>query len=522
MCTRWAKLAGLGVLIGLSAGVAFWQYQEYQHETQMARSALERQAEALHHAVVGGIRSHRRLGRFIELQIQGALEELVEARDVLAVAICTSTGKPILAAGQKQLVQSPPDRPGFSWRPEALIYSSPFILSAEPGFGGPGAGRPWWSAMAEDAKAPGKADTARQNGGTENVPSGKAAGARWSQGADDGSAAPKRGGPWWAGAESEHGAGTPAGPGPKYGRGRQPWGQPPTASESLLAAGGEFLVVLALDRSATDAYLQRAGWLRFGLAGAGIGLLLCTALAGWMGFRLVQARSRAQLLEMEARHLRDLSQAAAGLAHQTRHPLGLLRGWAQRLAQSDLQSQEARQRAQALMEECDRLTARLNQFLTFARPRDPEPESVPLGELVQELEALLQPDWESKRLRLRYQPPSNGADLVEADRDMLRQALFNLLQNAIQASPEGGEIVIGLTGGHDGRCRLSVADQGPGVPEADRPKLFTPYFTTREEGTGLGLAIVRRIAAAHGWQVGYQERPEGGSVFWIAGIRRSR
>jgi len=465
----WAKLAGLGILIGLSAGMAFWQYQEYQHETQLARTALERQAEALHHAVVGGIRSHRRLGRFIELQIQGALEELVEAQDVLAVAICTSTGKPILAAGQKQLIQSPPARPGFSWQPEALVYSSPFTLSAEPGFGGPGGG-----------------------------------------------------GPWWAAPQTEHGAGTPAGPGPKYSRGRQTWAQPPTPSESLLATGGQFLAVLALDRSATDAYVLRAGRLRFGLAAVGIGLLLCTALAGWMGFRLVQARSRTQLLEMEARHLRDLSQAAAGLAHQTRHPLGLLRGWAQRLAQSDLQSQEARQRAQALMEECDRLTARLNQFLAFARPRDPEPELVPVGELVRELEALLQPDWESKHLRLRYQPPPDGADLLEADRDMLRQALFNLLQNAIQASPEGGEIVIGLTGGHDGRCRLSVADQGPGVPEADRPKLFTPYFTTREEGTGLGLAIVRRIAAAHGWQVGYQERPEGGSVFWIAGIRRSR
>ncbi|HPP51729.1 MAG TPA: HAMP domain-containing sensor histidine kinase [Thermoguttaceae bacterium] len=479
----WAKLIGMAGAAAAAAGIGFWQYQEYQHESQLARTVLERQAEALHHAVVGGIRSHRRLGRFIELQIQGALQELVEAQDVLAVAIAAD-GKPILSAGPKEYLDPLPTEPGFAWRPEALVYIHPFTLSADAGFRGPGAGGPWKDAGAEGAQGP-----------------------------------TKPGGPWWAGGEK--GGHGPGGQGPKYGRGRFAWQDPPTASENLLAAGGDFLAVLVLDRSGTDAYVARAAQLRFGLAAVGIALVLCTALAGWMGFRLLQTRTRTQLLEMEARHLRDLSQAAAGLAHQTRHPLGLLRGWAQRLAQSDLQSDEARQRAHALMEECDRLTARLNQFLAFARPRDPEPEPVSLGDLIRELEVLLQPDWESKQLRFRYHPPPDGADMVEADRDMLRQALFNLVQNAIQASPEGGEIAIRLTKWDDGRCRLSVADQGPGVPEEDQAKLFTPYFTTREGGTGLGLAIVRRIAAAHGWQVGYQQRGEGGSVFWIAGLRRS-
>ncbi len=482
--TRLVWAAGM---VAASAGLAFWQYKEYQHESQLARSVLERQAEALHHAVVGGIRSHRRLGRFLEVQIQAALQELVEAQDVLAVAIAAADGKPILSAGPKEYLEPLPTASGFSWRPEALVYIKSFPLSADLGYRGPGSGGPWRSANTENDPLP-----------------------------------TKPGGSRWAGGEKgEHGTAARGGPGPKYGWGRMTWQDPPTASERLLAAGGQFLVVLALDRSGTDASVARAGRLRFWFAAVGIGLVLCAALAGWMGFRLLQTRTRTQLLEMEARHLRDLSQAAAGLAHQTRHPLGLLRGWAQRLAQSDLQSDEARQRAQALMEECDRLTARLNQFLAFARPRAPEPEPVRLGELVRELEVLLQPDWQSKQLRLRYHPPPDGADMVEADRDMLRQALFNLVQNAIEASPEGGEIELRLISGHDGRCQLRVADQGPGVPEDDQPKLFTPYFTTREGGTGLGLAIVRRIAAAHGWQVGYQQRGGGGSIFWIAGLRRS-
>jgi len=470
----WTKLIW-GAGAAAAVGIGFWQYQEYQHESQLARTVLQRQAEALEHAVVGGIRSHRRLGRFIEVQIQAALQELVEAADVLAAAIGTADGKPILSAGEKTYLDPLPTAPGFTWQPGALVYVSRFTLVGDQGPLGPG-------------------------------PPGSGVG------------------PWWAGSEKgEHG---PGGPGPKsapkYGRGRWTWAEPPTASESLLAAGGEFVAVLVLDRAGTDAQVVRAGRVRLWLAAVGMGLLLCAALAAWSTLRLLRARTQAQLLEMESRHLRDLSQAAAGLAHQTRHPLGLLRGWAQRLAQSDLQTDEARQRAQALMEECDRLTARLNQFLAFARPRDPEPEPVPLGELIRELEVLLQPDWEAKRLRFRYHPPPDGADRVEADRDMLRQALFNLVQNAIQASPEGGEIAIRLTSGHDGRCRLTVADQGPGVPEEDRPKLFSPYFTTREDGTGLGLAIVRRIATAHGWQVGYQQPGEGGSVFWMDGLRAVR
>ena len=101
---------------------------------------------------------------------------------------------------------------------------------------------------------------------------------------------------------------------------------------------------------------------------------------------------------------------------------------------------------------------------------------------------------------------------------MLRQALFNLLQNAIQASPAGATIETSVVCRRDGTRRFEVADRGPGVPEVVAGKLFSPYFTTRPGGTGLGLAIVRRIAAAHGWEVGYTPRSGGGAVLWLDGI----
>jgi signal transduction histidine kinase len=103
---------------------------------------------------------------------------------------------------------------------------------------------------------------------------------------------------------------------------------------------------------------------------------------------------------------------------------------------------------------------------------------------------------------------------------MLRQALFNLAQNAIQFSPEGATVEIGVDCGQDGTCTVEVADRGPGVAPEAVGSLFTPYHTTRPDGTGLGLAMVSRIAGAHGWQVDYAARPGGGAAFRLSQIDR--
>jgi two-component system, NtrC family, sensor histidine kinase HydH len=236
---------------------------------------------------------------------------------------------------------------------------------------------------------------------------------------------------------------------------------------------------------------------------------------------LAEARGRAAVLEIETRHLRDLGQAAAGLAHETRNPLGLIRGWTQRWADSPGLATEQRQQAQAVIEECDRVTARINQFLAFARSAKPRWETVDVREIVQELRGLLSPDLDAKKLVLQSDLPEKDA-LLQADREMFRQALFNLLQNAIQFSPEDETVVISLSAGQNGEQRIEIADRGPGVSVVVASSLFTPYFSTRSGGTGLGLAIVRSIALTHEWDAGYLPRPGGGAIFWINGLRSSR
>lgn len=443
----WPRLLKLLLLLSAWAALAWSQYHEYVTERDLARQTLERQAATIRNAVVGGIRSHRRLGHFFPDQLQGLLDELARADDVLALAVTAADRSLTLSAGDlPRLDLETESAPQEAWEPQGFHLVSAFALP--PDTGGP------------------------------------------------------PGGP---------GGGPGPGAGRGFGRGKR-W---QAEAEGPFASGGQFRVHLLLDRAPADAQALRAARLRTLLALAG-GLVLVFAAWVWRAtVRLVEARGRAQVLEAEARHLRQLSQAAAGLAHETRNPLGLVRGWAQRLAGADLPSPEQRQQAAALVEECDRVTARLNQFLAFARPRQPQPTAVPLAALAAELATLLEPDLETKHLRI--DASSVPADCrLQADRELLRQALFNMVGNAIEFAPEQGTIEIRWASGQDNRGRVEVADRGPGVPTEAVPSLFAPYFTTRPNGTGLGLAIVQQIALAHGWEVGYTPRPGGGAIFWLA------
>jgi len=315
----------------------------------------------------------------------------------------------------------------------------------------------------------------------------------------------------------------PPAPGPMHeggggGRGGRGWGgggssktTNHTGADSPFSPGGKFAAILVLDGTEMDVRCLRAARLRGSLVAAGVLVLLCVTFA-WRV--TVRSAGRTRLLEAEARHLRDLSHAAAGLAHETRNPLGLIRGWAQRLSQTGLQSQKHEEHAEAIVEECDRVTSRINQFLAFARPCEPQLESVNLKEVIDELALLLEPDLDAKNLTLSYARVMPH-ETVQADRELLRQALFNLIQNAVQASPNGQTVDIFSAHRQDRRKRIEITDHGPGVSAETVDSLFAPYFTTRQDGTGLGLAIVRHIAGAHGWEAGYIPRPGGGSIFWL-------
>lgn len=446
---RWRHPLLYGVLLLAWLAFAAWQYRGYRHERQLAQEILHRQSQSVMNALVGGIRSHRRLGRFFQEQLLGMLDELVKSEDVLAVTVESADGAMLLAAGNTELLAGPPREAGDHWREDGFARVERLDLSPE-------------------ATGP--------------------------PGSDD--------------------AGYDRGLGRGYGRRRR---LDVREEDGPFSQGGTFVATLLLDRTGADAQSRAAAWSFALVVAAGAVVLVCVALAWRATVRTAEARGRARLLEVEARHLRELSRAAAGLAHETRNPLGLVRGWAQQSAQAEPCSAGQRERAQSIVEECDRITSRINQFLAYARPCEPATEPVDPAGVIEQLAVLLQPDLEAKNLTLEHHVADSGRT-IRADREMLRQALFNLAQNAIQFSPAGGAVEISVFGGQEGACSIEVADRGPGVPADQVDALFSPYFTTRPGGTGLGLAIVSRIATAHGWRVEYAPRPGGGAIFRLGRI----
>jgi len=445
--TRWHRIAIYAALALGWAAFAAWQYCGYRHEEFLIHETLHQQSHSVTNALVGGIRSHRRLGRFFEAQLEAMLQELVRSQDVVAVAVKATDDEPIISAGKTDLLTAlSTSSPGDSWNENGFQLVERFQVAPA-------------TCPLEIPHEPREGETKQH------------ACACLQQG----------------------------------------------DSKGPFSQGGTFTAVLLLDRSRADALCRGAAWSHGLVTAAGALVLLCLALAWRASVHLVEARARTHVLESEARHLRELSQAAAGLAHETRNPIGLVRGWTQRLAQVAPESPESQDHAQTVMEECDRITARINQFLAFARPYQPSVQPVDVDRIMEELASILQPDIDTKTLSLVRQSSQPGLK-VQADRELLRQALFNLVQNAIQFSPQGGTVELAFHGGHNGDARIEVADRGPGVPPAEVDALFTPYYTTRADGTGLGLAIVHRIAAAHGWHACYRARSEGGAVFSLDGI----
>lgn len=459
---HWQRGVTLAALLLAWALLAMWQWQEYTVESEAARESVCRQADSVMNALIGGVQSHRRLERFLEQPIQGMLDALGKSQDILAAAVVSSDRQFSLTAGDAALLNlSEPIQPGQYWNETGYRYVVAFQVSSERP-GGPGG-------MGPGGMGPGGMGFGGMNR-REMRPN---------------IAMPNAIGP------------PGGGPGPQATR---------------------FFAILVLGRTRLDQQISQYLWLRISVVVAGGLVIFSIALAWRAAVRLAEAHGRARLLETEARHLRDLSQAAAGLAHETRSPLGLIRGWTQRWIQGMPDGHQQRGQAQAVIEECDRVTARINQFLAFARPCEPRIAAFRPAEVFGELASLLEPDLDAKRLALLPSVPSPDMT-IRADREMFRQAIFNLIQNAVEFSPEGAAIEVSAVAGQDGVWRIEVADRGPGVPAEEVGLLFTPYHTTRSSGTGLGLAIVRRIATAHGWRTGFTSRPGGGSIFWIDGIQ---
>ena len=214
--------------------------------------------------------------------------------------------------------------------------------------------------------------------------------------------------------------------------------------------------------------------------------------------------------------LAELGGVAAGLAHELRNPLASMSGSVE-LLRAGLDPADADAR---LMDIVLREAARLNQlvarFLEYARPAAPRRAPADLARVAAETLDVFVHDPAAARVRLERDLAPTPAS---CDADQVRQVLWNLLVNAAQAAQAAGRagvrVAVRCQPEPDGGARLEVEDDGPGIAPQDLPRLFTPFFTTKERGTGLGLATVQRIVDAHQGTVAAGPGARGGARFTV-------
>jgi signal transduction histidine kinase len=217
-------------------------------------------------------------------------------------------------------------------------------------------------------------------------------------------------------------------------------------------------------------------------------------------------------------HLEELGLAAAGLAHETKNPLGIIMGLSQQIARSPSVTPENRVMLGHIIDEVDRATARLGSFMTFAQQREVRMTALDARTVVTKVVEVLKPDFDSAGVSLAVDCPSVK---VLADEEMLQQILVNLLLNSLSASSAGMRVTVAVERRGEA-ARITVADQGVGIAPELLPDVFKPYVSGRPDGHGLGLAVVKRFVEEQGWTVEVASQLQRGTTVTISGIQLSR
>jgi signal transduction histidine kinase len=214
-----------------------------------------------------------------------------------------------------------------------------------------------------------------------------------------------------------------------------------------------------------------------------------------------------------ADRLSALGELSAGMAHEIRNPLGSIKG-AVEILKDDYSPDEAKYEfIQILLKETDRLNHIVQEFLSFARPKPPEFQQTDVNETVESVLTLTAQEARKGGVTVnRNLDPSIGRRNIDAG--LMRQAVLNLILNAIQAMPRGGALSV-ETVLRNGVMEIQISDTGTGITEENRKKLFCPFFTTKKNGTGLGLAITYRIIENHKGIISVASEPGKGTTFTI-------
>jgi len=230
-------------------------------------------------------------------------------------------------------------------------------------------------------------------------------------------------------------------------------------------------------------------------------------------------KTTADLKKTEARLIRSeklaaLGQLAAGIAHEIRNPLTSINILIHSLTENIPSGDSHREDLKVIEEEINRINEILDRFLRFAKPAPPLLERTDVASIFEETLQLIRPRIEKQRIGVKREFQS--LPIILMDREQMKQVALNLLLNAVQAMPKGGNLALRGQNSEDGQwIQLSIQDSGIGISSEDMNKLFDPFFSTKEGGVGLGLSITHRIIDQHHGKIEVESTPGEGTLFTV-------
>jgi signal transduction histidine kinase len=508
-----------GLLLGIWVLIAVWQVEEHIHVQNEARAALVNRATDISTTLGIVLRSQRRFGGVVSKErLEASLTELVrqESVELKGIALLNAAGEMVASAGTDTDWESKGITGAAEhWDAQTVTLMNPVDLGTNLTYDIEGTNPPIIMSRQDFT------NRLATNGIVMPPPRPPA----------ESPQEPPPGPPPGEGPTNPAVAGVGPPPpaldvttnreGPREGGFRPRFGRPRWMSEAeyqtLLQKQGVHSFVIVMSTEPIHSISLQDLWLRAVI----VLLAAISAIGSGLAWRNVSKTSELQIRLVRASemnsHLREMNLAAAGLAHETRNPLNIIRGMAQMLSkQTDASPGDIREKSRAIVSETDKVTAQLNEFINYSRPREIRRSKIALGSAINEVVRTLAHDIEEKQLRVE----TGGEPIaVEADEQLLRQVLFNLLLNAIQAVGLNGHIQISTQRAGAAEATLEIRDDGPGVPPDRRQEIFKPYFTTNQKGTGLGLAVVQQIVLAHGWEIECLANEPKGALFRITHLK---
>ena len=496
--------------------VVVWQVTEHRRVVEAAKADLRNRAHEIASTLSAVTRALRFRGAVFQERLDPVLNELasvrtnalVSASQLLAVGLLNNEGDIVAAAGETNLISRESAGETERWSDENVIFILPVegaSVNPEGGTNNPTVVIPSFRNLTNDSGRnrdfPRHGPRPGETNGFEFPPTNFPA--AFTNAAGEIEMPPPPNEP----TDRPHG-----------GYRRPPWmrGMSDTDFKTLVAKRELHGLVLVMSTENLRATATQDWWLR-GVIGFFAGI---SALGAGLAWRNTARTSELQIRLVRASeqnsHLKELNLAAAGLAHETRNPLNIIRGQAHMMARTPGATLEVQDKSRLIIGETDKVTAQLTEFINYSRPREVRRTNVLPAAIASEVVRTLGYDIEEKKLRVEF----GGENFaVEADEQLLRQVLFNLLLNAIQAAESGGKIQFALQRADKNEAVLEVRDDGPGVAAANHGEIFKPYFTTHQKGTGLGLAVVQQIVHAHGWDIACLTNEPRGAIFRITHLK---